>query len=150
MTLKKAEEIALAMELPSKHVVDIQSTDVTPSKVHQVNSAARNKGKNPACYHCGEKHEAHPGESRMKVLAQSYVLWPGLEQDIVKKVKGCDKCQAHQSTPAEAPLHPWEWPGFPWSRLHVNYAGPYKGEMFLVVIDAYSKWLEVYNLKCDN
>ncbi|KAK2558990.1 hypothetical protein P5673_018618 [Acropora cervicornis] len=62
LTLKKAEEIALAMELASKHVVDIQSTDATPSKVNQVNSAAGNKGKNPAssteCYCCGEKHEA--------------------------------------------------------------------------------------------
>ena len=32
------------------------------SKVNEVNSAARNKGKNPAssteCYRCGEKHEA--------------------------------------------------------------------------------------------
>lgn len=94
-----------------------------------------------------ELHEAHPGESRMKALARSYVWWPGLDQDIVKKVKSCDECQAHQSTPAEAPLHPWEWPGLPWSRLHVDYAGPYKGEMFLIVIDAYSKWLEVHCMK---
>ena len=65
----------------------------------------------------------------------------------MKKVKSCDECQAHQSTPAEAPLHPWEWPGLPWSRLHVDYAGPYKGEMFPIVIDAYSKWLEVHCMK---
>ncbi|XP_044171937.1 uncharacterized protein K02A2.6-like [Acropora millepora] len=94
-----------------------------------------------------ELHEAHPGESRMKALARSYVWWPGLDQDIVKKVKSCDECQAHQRTPAEAPLHPWEWPGLPWSRLHVDYAGPYKGEMFLIVIDAHSKWLEVHCMK---
>ena len=94
-----------------------------------------------------EMHEAHPGESRMKALARSYVWWPGLDQDIVKKVKDCDKCQAHQSTPANAPLHPREWPGLPWSRRHVDYSGPYKGEMFLVVIDAYSKWLEVHCMK---
>ncbi|XP_044184326.1 LOW QUALITY PROTEIN: uncharacterized protein K02A2.6-like [Acropora millepora] len=94
-----------------------------------------------------ELHEAHPGESRMKALARSYVWWPGLDQDIVKKVKSCDEFQAHQRTPAEAPLHPWEWPGLPWSRLHVDYAGPYKGEMFLIVIDAYSKWLEVHCMK---
>ena len=50
-------------------------------------------------------------------------------------------------TPAEAPLHPWEWPGLPWSRLHVDYAGPYKGEMLLIVIDAYSIWLEVHCMK---
>ena len=94
-----------------------------------------------------ELHEAHPGESRMKALARSYVWWPGLDQDIVKKVKSCDECQAHQSTPAEAPLHPWEWPGPPWSRLHVDYAGPYKGEMILIVIVAYSKRLEVHCMK---
>ena len=94
-----------------------------------------------------ELHEAHPGESRMKALARSYVWWPGLDQDIVKKVKDCNKCQANQKTPAEAPLHPWEWPGLPWSRIHVDYAGPYKGEMFLVVINAYSKWLEVHCMK---
>ena len=94
-----------------------------------------------------ELREAHPGESHMKALARSYVWWPGLDQDIVKKVKDCDKCQANQKTPAEAPLHPWEWPGFPWSRIHVDYAGPYKGEMFLVVIDAYSKWFEVHCMK---
>ena len=46
-----------------------------------------------------ELHEAHPGESRMKALARSYVWWPGLDQDIVKKVKGCNKCQAKQENP---------------------------------------------------
>ena len=94
-----------------------------------------------------ELHEAHPGESRMKALARSYVWWQGMDQEIVKKVKGCDKCQSNQSAPAEAPLHPWEWPGLPWSRIHIDYTGPYKGEMFLVVLDAYSKWLEVHRMK---
>ena len=70
-----------------------------------------------------------------------------MDQDIVKKVKGWDKCQANQSAPAEAPLHPWEWPGLPSSRIDIDYAGPYKGEMFLVVVDAYSKWLEVHRMK---
>ena len=63
LILKKSEEIALAMELASKHVVDIHSV-TTPSKVHQVikvNSSPRNKSKNPAsnteCYRCGEPNE---------------------------------------------------------------------------------------------
>ena len=94
-----------------------------------------------------ELHEAHPGKSCMKVLARSYVWWPGMDQEIVKKVKGCNKCQSNQSAPTEAPLHPWEWPGSPWSRIHIDYAGPYKGEMFLVVMDAYSKWLDVHHMK---
>ncbi len=30
-----------------------------------------------------------------------------------------------------------------WSRIHIDFAGPMDGKMFLVVIDAYSKWIEV-------
>lgn len=70
-----------------------------------------------------------------------------MDQEIVKKVKGCIKCQSNQSAPAKAPLHPWEWPGLPWARIHIDYAGPYMGEMFLVAMDAYSKWLEVHRMK---
>ncbi len=35
------------------------------------------------------------------------------------------------------------FPKRPWVRLHLDYAGPVNGNMFLVLIDAYSKWLEV-------
>ena len=41
----------------------------------------------------------------------------------------------------------WEWPGQPWSRIHIDYAGLHKGEMFLVIVDAYSKWLDVHIMK---
>ena len=86
--------------------------------------------------HCG-----HPGISRMKSLARSLIWWPGLDTAIEKKVKVCSRCQP---TPAVAPLHPWQWPTRPWSRLHIDYAGPIDGKMFLVVIDAHSKWIDVF------
>ena len=89
-------------------------------------------------------HETHPGASGMKALARSYVWWPGIDKDIEKEVKSCEQCQLHQSAPAEAPLHSWEWPRHPWSRLHLDYLGPFQGRMFLILIDAYSKWLEVH------
>ena len=41
-------------------------------------------------------------------------------------------------------MHPWRWPTRPWSRLHIDYAGPLLGQMFLVIIDAHSKWIEVF------
>ena len=88
-------------------------------------------------------HEMHPGMSRMKALARSYVWWPRIDADIESAVRSCTACQENQSKPAGAPVHPWEHPGRPWQRLHIDHAGPMQGRLFLVVVDAYSRWLEV-------
>ena len=69
-----------------------------------------------------ELHEAHPGISRMKALARMYVWWPGLDKDIEESVRLCRECQVNQASPPVAPLHPWQWPSQPWSRLHTEYA----------------------------
>ncbi len=79
----------------------------------------------------------------MKNFARSYVWWPGLDADITSTVEQCETCQVNRPAPAKAPLHPWEWPSRPWSRIHVDHAGPFLGKLFLVVIDAYSKWMDV-------
>ena len=89
-----------------------------------------------------ELHEGHPGMARMKSLARMYVWWPGIGDDIEKTVRQCTDCQLHQSTPAVAPLNPWQWPTRPWARLHLDFAGPLKGKMYLVIVDAHSKWIE--------
>ena len=91
-----------------------------------------------------ELHETHPGIARMKSLARSYVWWPNMDADLEAKVRTCSECQSSRPPPASAPLHrPWEWPQKPWSRLHLDYAGPFLNRMFLVLVDAHSKWLEV-------
>ncbi|UYV66983.1 K02A2.6-like [Cordylochernes scorpioides] len=41
----------------------------------------------------------------------------------------------------------WTWPEKPWHRLHMDLAGPFMGRMFLVIVDAYTKWLEIFILK---
>ena len=52
----------------------------------------------------------------------------------------------HQSPP-KAPLHPWKWPCKPWARLHIDHAGSFRGRVFLVVVDAHSKWIIVQIVK---
>ena len=94
-----------------------------------------------------ELHEAHPGISRMKALARGYLWWPNMDRELENAVKSCQQCQLHQKAPAEAPLHPWEWPGQPWARVHIDYAGPHKGHVYLVVIDAHSKWMDVHMMR---
>ncbi|KRZ71620.1 Transposon Tf2-11 polyprotein [Trichinella papuae] len=88
-------------------------------------------------------HQAHPGIVRMKCLARSYVWWPGIDNDIEQKVKRCTPCQESRNAPEKAPVHIWEETDQPWSRLHIDFAGPCQGKTFLVVVDSYSKWLEV-------
>ncbi len=74
-----------------------------------------------------ELHETNPGVNRMKALARSYVWWPGMDAAIEDRVKSCPVFQESRPSPAPAPLHPWEWPSQPWSRIHLDFAGPFLG-----------------------
>ena len=76
--------------------------------------------------------------------------WPGIDKDIEAKVKDCYSCQQNQRAPSRAPLHPWDWPRKPWTRLHIDHAGPFLGKMFFLLIDAHSKWLEVRTVPSAN
>ena len=94
-----------------------------------------------------ELHKEHQGIVRMKATARSYVWWPGLDAALEKVARDCQSCKANKSMPAVAPLHPWVWPSRPWQRVHIDYAGPFKGRNFFVLVDAHSKWPEVVELK---
>ena len=90
-----------------------------------------------------ELHSCHPGVSRMKTLSRMFVWWPALDSDVEEKVKSCSICQSNRPAPPAAPLHPWSWPTTPWTRLHLDLAGPFLGHMFFILVDAHSKWIEV-------
>ena len=89
-----------------------------------------------------DEHQCHPGVSRVKALARPYVWWPKMDTDIESKVRECHVCQSNRNSPAPAPLHSWEYPTNPWSRIHVDHAGPVLGHTLLIVMDAYSKWID--------
>ncbi len=95
-------------------------------------------------------HEGHPGGTRMKALARSFVWWPGVSKNLDEMVKQCQQCQLTRHSPPRAPLHPWNFPTSPWERLHADFAGPFCGQMFLIVVDSYSKWIEVIPLTSAN
>lgn len=67
-----------------------------------------------------------------------------MDESIEDCVKECTICQSDRKAPPPIPLHPWAWPERPWSRIHIDYAGPFEGKMFLLIIDAHSKWLDIY------
>jgi transposase InsO family protein len=41
-------------------------------------------------------------------------------------------------------LHNWKWPKEVFSRIHIDYLGPFLNKHFLVILDAHSKWVEVF------
>ena len=90
-----------------------------------------------------ELHKTHPCIAKMMSLARSYVWWPNISADLEANVRACGNCQTSCPPPALAPLHPSEWPHRPWSRLHLDYAGPLLGKMFVVLVDAHLRWLDV-------
>jgi len=67
-----------------------------------------------------------------------------MDTEIDNLVKACSVCQQSRPAPAVAPLHSWEWPSEPWSKLYLDFVGPFMGHMFLILVDAHSKWLDVH------
>ena len=96
-----------------------------------------------------ELHETHPGISRMKALARSYVWWPNMDSDIELTVSSCSTHQSMRSDPSpvqiQIQIHPWTFPAQPVS-IHVDFAGPMSGCTYLVVVDAYSNFPEVVKM----
>ena len=48
-------------------------------------------------------------------------------------------CQASRHLPPVAPLQLWSFPDRPWSRVHMDYAGPIDNHMLLEVVDVFLK-----------
>ena len=66
-----------------------------------------------------------------------------MNEEIENITRQCQNCHENTPLPAKVPTVTWSWPSSPWKRLHIDYSAPFMGHMFLVVIDSYSKWLEV-------
>ncbi|XP_058817499.1 uncharacterized protein K02A2.6-like [Topomyia yanbarensis] len=90
-----------------------------------------------------ELHFGHFGVSRMKSLARSYCWWETIDRDITDLARDCTSCARTRNNPAKAPVHCWERPLEPFQRVHADFAGPFMGVYFLIIVDAYSKWPEV-------
>ena len=95
-------------------------------------------------------HATHMGMVSMKSLARGYVWWPGMDNEIEGIAKRCEACQKNQRKPKASIPHPWVAPSEPWERLHLDFAGPFLGWMWLILIDAYSKWIEIVKMSNTN
>ncbi|UYV76695.1 K02A2.6-like [Cordylochernes scorpioides] len=91
-------------------------------------------------------HEMHLGMVKMKMIARRYFWWPGIDKNIEELARDCRICQESASMPPST-ISEWTWPEKPWHRLHLDLAGSFMGRMFMVLVDAYTKWLEIVIIK---
>lgn len=52
-----------------------------------------------------------------------------------------------RSDPPKSTLIPWHNTGRPWSRIHIDFAGPTDNNYYFIVTDSFSKWPEVFRRK---
>ena len=88
----------------------------------------------------------HMGIVAMKAVSRSYFWWPGLDKDIEKMGQNCVSCRTNQKSPPKSEPHPWVEPSQPWERIHIDFCD-YEGLHWLVVVDAFSRWPEIINMK---
>lgn len=93
-----------------------------------------------------EIHQGHLGINKMKALSRNYIYWPNLDRDLEDLCRACDACRVVRDAPPHAPLHPWEFPHYPWQRLHADFA-ECAGKRYLIVVDAHSKWIEALEMR---
>ncbi|XP_055844677.1 uncharacterized protein K02A2.6-like isoform X2 [Episyrphus balteatus] len=84
-------------------------------------------------------HEGHWGSVRMKQMARHYCWWPDIDKNIEETVACCTSCQENSSSSHKV-FESWPLPTEPWQRIHLDFLGPFMESMYLVCMDAFSKF----------
>lgn len=87
-------------------------------------------------------HQNHTGIVRMKMVARSYVWWPGLDTDIENWVGQCLSCQQTQVVSKSKEITSWKKTYFPFERIHIDFF-KFAGKDFMILSDAHSKYIDV-------
>lgn len=91
-------------------------------------------------------HYNHLGIDKTKSRAREIVFWPGMNREIVEKVTNCKTCLKFKRSNQKETLIPSEIPDRPWETVGADLYYLY-GNVYLLVIDYYSKYVDVLYLK---
>ncbi|KAK0148890.1 hypothetical protein N1851_010688 [Merluccius polli] len=93
-------------------------------------------------------HESHLGSENCRRRAREVLFWPGMSQSISETVNSCDVCCTYQKRQTKEPLHPHSVPERPWQKIGVDLF-TFDQQEYLLIVDYYSKFIEVEWLKSD-
>lgn len=87
-------------------------------------------------------HEGHLGIEKCKRRARAVMWWPSMGAQVEQAVRRCGVCQRHRAAQPRQPLSPHAAPQRPWQVLAADLF-EFKGSHYLLVVDYYSKFVEV-------
>ncbi|XP_036340654.1 uncharacterized protein K02A2.6-like [Rhagoletis pomonella] len=91
-------------------------------------------------------HDGHWGSTRMKQISRRYVWFPRIENAIENLCRSCTICLSSASQlKREFSSSPEATK--PWERVHLDFAGPFCGSMWIILVDAFSKFPYVVKTK---
>lgn len=91
-------------------------------------------------------HEPHFGITKTIERAKSSVYWPNINNDIEHITSRCRICQENAPKNRKEPMIPHEIPDGPFIKIACDILYS-KGKDYLCVVDYYSKWIELIQLK---
>lgn len=91
-------------------------------------------------------HESHMGIEKTKMKARLTVYWPNINADIENIVNKCSICEKYRNCNVKEPLEPHSVPELPFEKVGIDILES-QGKPYLVLVDYYSKWLELIQLK---
>ncbi|KAL1447288.1 hypothetical protein WDU94_008932 [Cyamophila willieti] len=90
-------------------------------------------------------HVGHLGVTKTILRSKSVMYWININNDIESFIKNCLPCQENLPQKTREPLIAHEIPQFPFQTLFIDIM-TFDQTDYLVVIDQYSKWIELFQL----
>ncbi|GFV24104.1 uncharacterized protein K02A2.6 [Trichonephila clavipes] len=91
--------------------------------------------------------ETNLGIVKMKAIARSFVYWKNIDNDIEEAAKTVSIVLDIRLILQNLKFITGNILSMPWERIHVDFAGITLEHTFFLIVDAHSKWLEVYPMK---
>ncbi len=90
-------------------------------------------------------HQGHQGLTKCREHYKGAVWWPGIASDVKRLVSSCKHCNIHRPSQNKEPLITTTLPDLPWQKLAADLC-ELRGRHYLIVIDYFSRWLEILEL----